>query len=286
MPHQFSVQDLPLTSDLWIRRGNYLHLTLTAKQLDGSDVSWFGYTPTLVVPANTGTNSVVLNPALVGEAGAGEIELEINTQGEAADTRGPWSLTVVQGSFETTLWQGRLIMEEAVATRLRMEDGCGLEIDSDCGEPIVVYVPAQGIQGIQGIPGSAGPIPSISAESIQIAELLSVDAAGKVQKADASVSGGKFRAIAVADETVGAADLAIDIIDGGRHALRFASAPAAALNGGPAFLSMTPGLATMTPPAYPADTGNVILPVGILEGGDGATVTPDVLLNFQRLIRI
>ena len=156
MSHQFSVQDLPLRADLWIRRGNYLHAKLTAKQASGDDVSWFGYTATLVTPTGVPAGTAVLDPALVGNAGAGDIDLEINTQGEGSDARGPWSLTVVQGGYETTLWQGRLIMEEKEATRLRMQDGCGLEIDSDCGEPIVVYVPAQGIQGAQGAPGVGG----------------------------------------------------------------------------------------------------------------------------------
>lgn len=152
---------------------------------------------------------------------------------------------------------------------------------------IVMNRGARGAVGPTGPPGSAGPIASVSAEAILIAELLSVETTtGKVQKAAASISGGKFHAIAVADETIGAADLAINIITNGRHAVRFASAPAAASNGSRVFLSMTAGLATLTAPAYPADTGNVVLPIGMLEGADGASVTPDVLLNFDRYIRI
>lgn len=128
MSHDFSTLSLPLTSNLWIRRGNYWHEVLTATNADGSDVSWAGYTAQLVVPTGVPAGTVVLNPALVGAAGAGEIDLELNTQGVATDARGPWSLTVVLAGLETTLWQGRLIMEAKVATHLSIEDGCGLQI--------------------------------------------------------------------------------------------------------------------------------------------------------------
>ncbi len=126
--HQFPMLGLPLASNLWVRRGNFWHEVLTASQADGSDVSWFGYTAVLVVPAGVPAGTVVLNPALVDTPGAGEIDVEINTQGVGADARGPWSLTVVEGAREITLWQGRLVMEAKVATLLRMEDGCGLQI--------------------------------------------------------------------------------------------------------------------------------------------------------------
>lgn len=139
-----------MRSDLWIRRGNYLHLVITAKQADGSDVSWAGYTATLVQPDDSGVGSVALNPAAVDAPGAGEITIDIDTKTEGADTRGPWSVTVTTAGKDTTLWQGRYIMELGEATRLRMEDGCGLDLNVDCQEPLVIYVPAQGIDGPPG----------------------------------------------------------------------------------------------------------------------------------------
>lgn len=128
MSHDFPAQDLPLRADLTIRRGNYFHRTLTATQPDGSDVSWAGYTAALVLPAGSGVGSVALNPAAVDAPGAGEITLEIDTKLVAEDVRGKWSITVTKGGQDTTIWQGRLVVELRRSTQLAAESGCGLDI--------------------------------------------------------------------------------------------------------------------------------------------------------------
>lgn len=57
----------------------------------------------------------------------------------------------------------------------------------------------------------------------------------------------------------------------------FAVAPLAADNGKRVYLSTTPGIATVTP----TGVGNALVLVGLLQGADGLTTTPDVLLQFQ-----
>lgn len=155
MTHAFSIQDLPLTARLSIWRTDHLHLVLIAKQADGSDVSWAGYTAVLVKPAGF-PGTVALNPAAVDTPGAGEITLDIDTAAVVDDVRGPWRVEVTQAGSQTTLFGGLLTCDHQNPTRLRMQSGCGLDIDSQCKEPIVIYVPAQGIPGPQGESGVGG----------------------------------------------------------------------------------------------------------------------------------
>lgn len=149
MTHAFSIQDLPLSARLSIWRGDHLHLILVTKQADGSDVSWAGYTSNLVKPAGF-PGTVALNPAAIGAPGAGEITLDIDTVSVSSDVRGNWAVEVTQAGSQTTLFGGLLTCDKKNPTRLRMQSGCGLDIDSQCKEPIVIYVPAQGIPGPAG----------------------------------------------------------------------------------------------------------------------------------------
>jgi hypothetical protein len=63
----------------------------------------------------------------------------------------------------------------------------------------------------------------------------------------------------------------------------FGVAPPAIANGQTVFLDSTFGLATLTPPTT---TGNVIFKLGVLIGGDGINLTPEVNFNPQYISRI
>lgn len=107
---------------------------------------------------------------------------------------------------------------------------------------------------------------------------------GNVDLADANV--GNLReglAIGVARTTVTATNPAqIFTQYGALLPVRFTSAPAAADNGRPVYLSQTAGQATMTAPTGASD---VIYRLGFLQGGNGATTTPNVLWAPQFIAR-
>jgi hypothetical protein len=58
--------------------------------------------------------------------------------------------------------------------------------------------------------------------------------------------------------------------------VRFSTPPLQSSNGSPVFLSETPGEGTLIPPN---DSGTIIFLIGILQGADGISLTPNVVFQ-------
>jgi hypothetical protein len=140
-----------------------------------------------------------------------------------------------------------------------------------------------GITGVGGGGGGGGTgtlVTLVTAAPVAIGSVVSLDAAGEAQLADASLAltPSRYNAIGVA-KTAGAAGASIkfytDMIS--VAPMLFSAVPLAANNGQRVYLSATPGEATLTAPGV----GHALVLLGILKGADGLTTTPDVLLQFQ-----
>jgi hypothetical protein len=136
------------------------------------------------------------------------------------------------------------------------------------------YLSVDGRPFILGDPaGSTGT--GVAADIISEGNLVTMDAAGGIVLAGASLAAGRYDVIGVAanNALIGTpVQFYTGIVTVMR--MRFAVAPAAASNGADVFLSATTGLATLTPPA--AGAGNVVLRIGTLKGGNGVTFIPEV----------
>jgi len=118
-----------------------------------------------------------------------------------------------------------------------------------------------------------------SGEALTAGDLLTLDSAGDVVRADSSIGTANYEVIGVSAETVGIGVLVQVITHSGAvPTVRFTAAPAGALNGRLVFLSTSAGLASTAPPGT---GGNAIFTIGTLQGADGATTTPTVVFRPQ-----
>jgi len=134
---------------------------------------------------------------------------------------------------------------------------------------------------IDGIMG--GDLTSIevftSGEALTGGDVLTLNAAGEVIRANSSITGALYEVIGISAQTVGASvSVQVFTKSGSRPSTRFGAAPAAGFNGTLVFLDATSGQATVTPPT---SNGNTLFTIGTLQGADGATTTPAVVFRPQ-----
>lgn len=128
-----------------------------------------------------------------------------------------------------------------------------------------------------------GIAPETSGEALLLGDVLTVEATtGAMVKANATFSSGEWEVVAISLEAVGAA-AAVNVAQSGTKVpILFGAAPPAASNGDRVFLSATSGEAALVPPAG----GNrVIFVLGVLQGADGITATPDVFFRPHYISR-
>jgi len=115
-------------------------------------------------------------------------------------------------------------------------------------------------------------------------DLVAFDTSSNVVPAVSTTTSGIWDVAGIALMSVAAAaSVEVAEISGVVQSVRFAVAPAGAANNDPVFLSTIAGVASLTPPT---SSGNTIFRVGILIGGDGVTLTPDVLFRPQFISQI
>lgn len=120
-------------------------------------------------------------------------------------------------------------------------------------------------------------------EGLAVGDLVALNAAGDVVRANSSIAGGSWRVVGVvrAAALVGA-PVQVFTKFGASAMTRFAAAPAAASNGQFVFLNSSSGQAVLTPPT---SSGNSVFTVGILQGANGVTTTPLVVFH-PRLVAL
>jgi hypothetical protein len=133
-----------------------------------------------------------------------------------------------------------------------------------------------------GIAGGVGGVVLVAAEALSLGHIVAIDAAGEVLRAAASFSGGNFYAVGSARQAVLAGSSVQVATSGDLGPVRFSVAPLASANGQRVFLSTTAGIGSLTPPLT---AGNVVFTVGVLQGADGITIAPSVLIQPQYVSR-
>ena len=88
-------------------------------------------------------------------------------------------------------------------------------------------------------------------------------------------------AMGIAVTAAAAQGNSLSVATGGEVSILFGAAPASADNGKTVYLSTSDGLGTLTPPNT---TGDTVVRLGRLKGGNGADTTPTVVLNMEILI--
>jgi hypothetical protein len=118
-----------------------------------------------------------------------------------------------------------------------------------------------------------------SGEALTVGDLLTLDTAGDVIRADSSIGTANYEVVGVANQTVGIG-VSVQVVThtGAVPIVNFTAAPAGALNGRLVFLSTSTGLASIAPPGA---GGNAIFTIGTLQGADGITTSPAVVFRPQ-----
>jgi hypothetical protein len=139
-----------------------------------------------------------------------------------------------------------------------------------------------GPPGPPGAPG-AGNLTFTAGEALTIGSVVALDASGDAVKASSTFALDDWRAIGVATTNAAPAALVTVAQDGTLVPITFGAAPAASANGDYVFITTTAGIGTLTPPSI---SGEVIYVIGILQGADGITSTPPVLIKPQYVSRV
>jgi hypothetical protein len=127
--------------------------------------------------------------------------------------------------------------------------------------------------------GSGGSVLQLTAGvSIAVGNILAINVSGEAVLASNALSSGNWEIAGVSLEAVTASNPVRIALPGQRVPILFSSAPAASANGTLAFLSGLAGEATLTPSFV---SGTLLATLGVIQGADGASTTPDVIFNTQ-----
>jgi hypothetical protein len=132
---------------------------------------------------------------------------------------------------------------------------------------------------LAGLDNALAPKSFVAGEALTAGDVLTLNTSGEVIRAESSISAGNWRVVGVSKATVlSGATVSVVTKHGECPPIRFGSIPGAATNGSTVWVSPTTGEATLSPPTT---SGNTLYIVGTLQGADGATTTPAVMLTPQ-----
>jgi len=119
-------------------------------------------------------------------------------------------------------------------------------------------------------------------EALLLGDLIAIDTAGEARKADLTFANALYSPVGIAIEAASLSGTFAASLIGKRAAMRMDAVPNAADNGKLVYLSTTPGVGSLN---VPSGSGRVVLVVGVLQGADGLTSTPEVVLSPQYITR-
>jgi hypothetical protein len=134
------------------------------------------------------------------------------------------------------------------------------------------------------LPGTGGSrlLTFTAGENLLVGDVLAFDTLGRVVKAQSSFASNIWRVVGISTEAVSSgADVQVATV-GSRTSALFGSAPSSLSNGAHVFLSSTLGQVALAPSLL---SGHVVHLVGVLQGANGVTLTPDILLLPQYISR-
>lgn len=119
----------------------------------------------------------------------------------------------------------------------------------------------------------------VAGEALTAGDVLTLNTSGEVIRTESSIASDNWRVVGIAKAAaLSGATVQVYTKHGSCPPIRFGSVPGAATNGSTVWVSATTGEATLSPPTT---SGNTLFIVGTLQGADGATTTPAVMLNPQ-----
>lgn len=147
-------------------------------------------------------------------------------------------------------------------------------------QQFVCLDPSEGAAVWKNVTQAVTELPA--SEAISSGDLIAVDSSGNAIRALSTFAQNKWRVIGVAINSVGIGGTVSIAKHGDLTPVRFGAAPAAASNGKYVFLNNVAGEATIVPPSA---GGQVRFLVGVLQGADGASTTPDTIFFPQYISR-
>ena len=126
---------------------------------------------------------------------------------------------------------------------------------------------------VQAVSGPSFLQSYTSTVALAVGTVVALDSAGDLELA---ADCGNFEAVGVSFAIYPIGPALIEAFEGREFPVLFSVAPTAAQNGDAVYLSTTPGEATMTAP-----TSGDIVRLGVLSGGDGATLIPTVIWSKE-----
>jgi len=235
--------------------------------------SIIGVTDLILAPGGAGTDNVIIDgltwPSVDGASGQALITNGAGVLSFGDPTPALHAPTHVHGG--TDVIDGDTLSITYVPTNYTR--------DTSPPEVTVVEELTAHLAGLDNAIGGLRTKPFTAGEALTTGDLLTFNTSGEVIRANSSIAGANWEVIGVANETVlSGATVQVVTTSGACPIVRFAAAPAGALNGRLVFISASSGLATATPPTT---SGNTLFTIGTLQGADGATMTPTVLFRPQ-----
>ena len=126
-------------------------------------------------------------------------------------------------------------------------------------------------------------VPMIAGATLSPGDALSVNSLGRAGLADATYAYGLWRIIGVAATAASSGTLVQVATLPTLIGVNFSAAPPASANGSQAFVGTTPGEATLTPIMT---SGHVVFSIGVIQGANGISQRPAVLLQPQYITRV
>lgn len=126
----------------------------------------------------------------------------------------------------------------------------------------------------------SGTVVLTTDENLSLGSLVHINSSGNISLADANsgtINDARVIGSSYSSYTAGT-EAELYTSPGKIIPVSFSSAPLSSSNGSPVYLSTTPGVATLT---APSESGSVVFVIGILQGADGGSLTPNVIFQPQ-----
>lgn len=235
----------------------------------------------VLVDASAGDVDVTI-PAVASRLGDELVVMKIDSSSNSVTVTASGGDTIAGAPIQTFTMQGqsiRILSDEAstdwnlVGSRRASDivfDNTGTTIPGTTVQDAIGEIVTQDLTAIETF---------VAGEALSTGDLVALNPAGQVVRANSSIAGGNWRVAGVVRAGVlMGASVEIYTKFGTSAMTRFGAAPAAASNGQLVFLNSTSGQAALTPPT---SSGNSVFAIGILQGADGATSTPAVIFRPQ-----
>lgn len=239
------------------------------KDIDEIRALQLDYNTSDPLPALTGSSYRVQNIGVVGNlqselVGGGELHLSGSPQVGNVTVLGDQTAEVTGSRVQDLLANGTSTVR-LVGTSFDSYGGTGTILEWD---------------GIQFSPPSAGggnnTIALTAAASIDLGDAVALDTAGDVLPGTSTSAANAWNIVGISTANTTVGNTATIFVGNALVKVKFTAPPSAIANGKDVFLDSIAGEVTLTPPTT---SGNVIVRVGILQGADGLTLTPDVVFR-------